>query len=128
MNEKLDDVEQRFERLTADLSNPAVIADSTRLRTLSRERSSIEKLVDTYRTYKKLLVELKGNEELLEGGDAELRAMAKEELPALGLAGPSWKRSSSCCSFRRTRMTTRTSSSSSARPPAVTKPPSSPKK
>ena len=83
MNEKLDDVEQRFERLTADLSNPAVIADSTRLRTLSRERSSIEKLVDTYRTYKKLLVELKGNEELLEGGDAELRAMAKEELPAL---------------------------------------------
>ena len=83
MNEKLDDVEQRFERLTADLSNPAVIADSTRLRTLSRERSSLEKLVDTYRTYKKLLVELQGNEELLEGGDAELKAMAKEELPAL---------------------------------------------
>lgn len=83
MNEKLDDVEQRFERLTADLSNPAVIADSTRLRALSRERSSIEKLVEAYRAYKKLLVELKGNEELLEASDAELKAMAREELPAL---------------------------------------------
>ena len=83
MNEKLDDVEQRFERLTADLSNPAVIADSTRLRALSRERASIEKLVDTYRTWKKLLVEIKGNEELLEGGDPELKAMARDELPAL---------------------------------------------
>ncbi|MDP1828610.1 MAG: peptide chain release factor 1 [Archangium sp.] len=83
MNEKLDDVEQRFERLTADLSNPAVIADSTRLRSLSRERASIEKLVETYRTWKKLLVEIKGNEELLEGGDPELKAMARDELPAL---------------------------------------------
>ena len=83
MNEKLDDVEQRFERLTADLSNPAVIADSTRLRTLSRERSSIEKIVEAYRAYKKLLKELAGNEELLEAGDAELKAMARDELPAL---------------------------------------------
>jgi peptide chain release factor 1 len=83
LNEKLDDVEQRFERLTADLSNPAVIADSTRLRSLSRERASIEKLVEAYRAYKKLMVELRGNEELLEAGDAELKAMAREELPAL---------------------------------------------
>ncbi len=83
MNQKLDDVEQRFERLTADLSNPAVIADSTRLRALSRERASIEKLVETYRTYKKLIADLQGNEELLETGDAELKAMAREELPAL---------------------------------------------
>ena len=83
MNEKLDDVEQRFERLTADLSNPAVIADSTRLRSLSRERASIEKLVESYRAYKKVLAELKGNEELLESGDADFKAMARDELPAL---------------------------------------------
>ena len=83
LNEKLDDVEQRFERLTADLSNPAVIADSTKLRALSRERASIEKLVETYRAYKKLIVELKGNEELLESSDPELKAMARDELPAL---------------------------------------------
>ena len=29
MIDKLEEVEQRFERLTADLSNPAVLSDST---------------------------------------------------------------------------------------------------
>ncbi|MBL9038867.1 MAG: peptide chain release factor 1 [Archangium sp.] len=80
---KLDDVERKFERLTADLSNPAIISDSTRLQKLSRERSSLEKLVETYRTYKRVLADEKGNEELLESSDAELKALAKDELPAL---------------------------------------------
>lgn len=83
MIEKLDEVEQRFERLTAELSSPAVLADSARLQKVSRERASIEKLVEAYRAYKRLLAELKGNEELLESGDADFKAMAREELPAL---------------------------------------------
>ncbi|HEY0882308.1 MAG TPA: peptide chain release factor 1 [Archangium sp.] len=83
MIEKLDEVEQRFERLTADLGSPAVIADSTRLRAVSRERASIEKIVEAYRVYKKVLADLTGNEELLLSGDAELKAMARDELPAL---------------------------------------------
>jgi peptide chain release factor 1 len=81
--EKLEQVEQRFERLTADLSNPSVIADSARLQKVSRERASIEKVVEAFRTYKKLLAELRGNEELLESGDAEFKALAREELPGL---------------------------------------------
>jgi peptide chain release factor 1 len=81
--EKLDEVEQRFERLTADLGNPAVIADSVRLRAVSRERASIEKVVEAYRTYKRLLKDLAGNEELLTSGDADLKEMARDELPAL---------------------------------------------
>jgi peptide chain release factor 1 len=81
--EKLEQVEQRFERLTAELSSPAVIADTARLQKVSRERASIERLVETFRAYKKLLADLKGNEELLESGDAELKALAREELPGL---------------------------------------------
>jgi peptide chain release factor 1 len=81
--EKLDEVEQRFERLTADLSSPAVLADSARLQKLSRERASIEKLVDTWRVFKKLREEIAGNKELAESGDAEMKALAKEELPSL---------------------------------------------
>ncbi|MFZ5445004.1 MAG: peptide chain release factor 1 [Myxococcota bacterium] len=83
MIEKLDDVEQRFERLTADLSSPAVLADSGRLQKLSRERASIEKLVERYREWKKLRAEIAGSRELLEGGDAEMKALAREELPGL---------------------------------------------
>jgi len=76
--QKLEEVERKFDRLTADLSNPAIIADSTKLQKLARERSSIEKLVETFRTYKKVLAD----QELLES-DPELKAMAKDELPAL---------------------------------------------
>jgi peptide chain release factor 1 len=83
MIEKLEEVEQRFERLTADLSNPAVIADSARLQKLSRERAGLERLVEAFRGYKRLREELAGNEELLESSDPELRAMAREELPQL---------------------------------------------
>ena len=83
MIEKLEEVEQRFERLTADLSNPAVISDSGRLQKLSRERAGLEKLVDAYRRYKSLRAEIAGHEELINGTDADMKALAREELPAL---------------------------------------------
>lgn len=83
MIEKLEQVEQRFERLTAELSSPTVLADSTKLQKVSRERASIEKLVEAYRALKKLQAEIVDNEELLESGDADFKAMAREELPAL---------------------------------------------
>jgi peptide chain release factor 1 len=76
--EKLEQVEQRFDRLTADLSNPAVLADSAKLQKLARERSSIEKLVETYRAYKKVAADI----QLLES-DPEMKSMAQEELPPL---------------------------------------------
>jgi peptide chain release factor 1 len=81
--DKLEEVEQKFERLTADLSNPSVIADSAKLQKLARERSSIEKLVETYRSYKAVTLDLDEHEELLRSGDADLKALAREGLPAL---------------------------------------------
>lgn len=83
MIEKLEEVEQRFERLTADLSNPQVIGDSERLQKTSRERASIEKLVETWRRLKGVRAEIAGNTELINGSDAEMKALAREELPAL---------------------------------------------
>ena len=80
MIDKLEDVEQRFERLTAELSSPIVLADSTRLQKVARERSSLEKLVERYRDYKKVIKSIAENEELL---GSELGDIAKEELPAL---------------------------------------------
>ncbi len=83
MNSKLDDVEQKFELLTAELSNPAVLADSARLQRLAKERSSLEKVVEAYRGYKKLMQELAEAEEFLNGNDIEMRAIAKEEVTGL---------------------------------------------
>jgi len=83
MIDKLEEIERRFERLTADLSNPQVLADSARMQKVAKERSSLEKLVETFRAFRKIVDEVRGNEELLAGPDLELRAMARDELPIL---------------------------------------------
>ena len=83
MDDKLQEIEQRFERLTADLSNPEVIADRARFSQVARERSQLEPLVEAFRDFRRVRAELQDNKALLEDKDADVRAMAKEELPAL---------------------------------------------
>jgi len=83
MIDKLEDVERRFERLTADLSNPDVLADSARLQKVSKERAGLEKLVEAFRTYRKVLADLDEVETWLDSGDADEKAFAREALPGL---------------------------------------------
>ena len=83
MEEKLQEIEQRFERLTADLGNPEVIGDRSRFSQVAKERAQLEQLVETFREYKRVKAVLEGNQALLQDSDPEVRAMAKEELPAL---------------------------------------------
>src|SRR5260370_41246255 len=84
MMDKLEEVQRRFERLEAELSNPEVLADSSKFQKIAKERSSLEKLVETFRSYKKVASELQDVEALLAGSEApELKAMARDDLPAL---------------------------------------------
>ncbi|MCU0699180.1 MAG: peptide chain release factor 1 [Myxococcaceae bacterium] len=83
MKDKLDEVERHFERLTAELSSPSVLADSAKLLKLTRERAGLEKLVETYRAWKKLSGDVASTKELAASGDADFKALAKEELPGL---------------------------------------------
>jgi peptide chain release factor 1 len=83
MLEKLQDVERRFDRLTAELSNPETLADSTRFRKVAKERAALEKLVETFRTYGQVKADVTQAEEWLGGTDPEANEMAREELPAL---------------------------------------------
>ena len=83
MIDKLEQVERRFERLTADLANPEVLGDSAQLRKVMKERASLEKLVETFRAYRQVLKDVAEHEELLAGPDKEMRELAREELPLL---------------------------------------------
>jgi peptide chain release factor 1 len=83
MLEKLQDVERRFERLTAELSNPDTLADSAKFRKVAKERADLEKLVETFRTYRQLKTDEEEFEAWLNGSDTEAREMARKELPAL---------------------------------------------
>src|SRR5690606_31061981 len=83
MIDKLEEVERRFERLTADLSNPDVLADSAKLQKVSKERAGLERLVETFRTWRKVLADLKEVEAWLESGGADEKEYAREALPGL---------------------------------------------
>jgi peptide chain release factor 1 len=83
MIEKLEEVERRFERLTVDLSNPETLGDSAKLQKVAKERSSLEKLVETFRSYKKVLGDLAAADEMLASSDPAEKEMAREELPSL---------------------------------------------
>ncbi|QRO00938.1 peptide chain release factor 1 [Archangium violaceum] len=83
MIDKLEEVERKFERLTADLSNPDIISDTAKLQRVSKERAGLEKLVDTFRTYRKVLADLKEVEAWLGSSDPDEKAYAREALPGL---------------------------------------------
>jgi len=83
VEDKLQEIEHRFERLTADLGNPEVIGDRARFSQVAKERAQLEPLVETFREYTRVKADLNGNRALLEDPDPDVRAMAKEEIPAL---------------------------------------------
>jgi peptide chain release factor 1 len=80
---KLEAIEQRFEELTHQLSDPAVASSGDRFRKVSKERASIEATVSALVAYRRLLKDLSENEALLGDKDPDLREMAKEELAQL---------------------------------------------
>ncbi|MBK0348349.1 peptide chain release factor 1 [Aerococcaceae bacterium zg-ZJ1578] len=84
MFEQLDTLIFRFEEVHELLSDPAVIADTKRLRDLTIEESDLRPKVEKIRRYKQVEQEIADTEEMLgEGLDAEMAEMAKLELSDL---------------------------------------------
>jgi peptide chain release factor 1 len=83
MLQKLEDVERRYVELERSLVDPTVISNRKEYARLGKERSDLEEIVQRYREWKKLSAEIEGHRSLLEEGDAEIRELAKAELPAM---------------------------------------------
>ncbi|MBC7851458.1 MAG: peptide chain release factor 1 [Chitinophagaceae bacterium] len=83
MLDKLEAIRARFEDLGVALTNPEVVSDNKKFSALSKEYRSLEKVVKTYDDYKTTLSDLTTYRDALNGDDAELRELAKEELPPL---------------------------------------------
>ncbi len=83
MLEKLEGVEHRYDELNAMLSNPEIVNDQQKFRALNREHRELEPVVEAVRELKKVTHDIEGNEELAAGDDAEMAALAKEELAGL---------------------------------------------
>jgi len=81
MFDKLNELEKKFAELSESISNPAVISDTNRFRTLMKEHSDLTPIMDAYREYKRLGQQVEDAKTLLgEESDEDLRQLAKDEI------------------------------------------------
>jgi len=87
MFDRLNELESKFENLSELISDPEVIADNNRWRTLMKEHSDLTPVIDAYREYKRVTESLEEAKELLnESSDEDLRQLAKEEIKEAQIA------------------------------------------
>jgi peptide chain release factor 1 len=83
VTQKLKSMAARYEELLRMVSDPAVQADPAAYRTLSKSVVELQPVVEAYELWQKLDRQLVENRELAGGDDAEMAALAKEEIPGL---------------------------------------------
>jgi len=77
---KLELLSARHEEIAGLLSEPDVINDQNKFRSLSMEYSQLEDVVKAFDEYQQLEQDRLGAEEMLKEDDAEMREMAQEEI------------------------------------------------
>jgi len=83
--DRLQAVEDRYDKLNELLSDPEIVNDTKKLRDYSKEQSDIQETVEAYREYKEVKEQHKEARAMLEEKlDAEMREMVKEELDETG--------------------------------------------
>ena len=85
MLDKLAEINARFEKLTDELAQPDVVQDQERYRKLSQEHSSIQEIVECYRSFLEIQKEIDDNRDLAgsKEEDPEICEMAEQEIPQL---------------------------------------------
>ncbi len=79
---RLEQLTDRFEEVSALLSDASVIADQNQFRDLSREFAEIEPIVHCFEAWRASLDDIDAANELANDSDADMRAMAADELAA----------------------------------------------
>ena len=77
---KLEGLMERYEEVQALLGEPNVVSDQEKFRALTREYSQLGEVVAGFQQYQQAEADLQAIEEMLAGDDAEMKAMAQEEL------------------------------------------------
>jgi peptide chain release factor 1 len=84
MFDKLSSVESRYEELTARLGTVELQSDVAEYKKAAKALSELEPLVEKFREFKVVEQDIAGATELANGSDADMRALADEELKSLG--------------------------------------------
>jgi peptide chain release factor 1 len=87
--EKLDEIQNKYNKLTELLSDPAVFSDFTRSQAYLKEQAELADLVNKFNEYKKILSDIKEAEEIIQSGeDDSLKELAASELAELRVKKP----------------------------------------
>ena len=83
MFERLSQLEERYEDLTRQLSDPAIVNDQENYRKVSKAHRDLEETVEIYRQYRIVQQGIADAKAMLLEADADMRSMAEEELASL---------------------------------------------
>ncbi len=81
--QKLAQLEKRYDELTQQMADPAVISDADQYRKVAKAQSELSEIVGLYRQWKSVEDSLSQARPMLQEQDPELRAMAEEEVARL---------------------------------------------
>ncbi len=82
-SQRLDDMEARFDAVTRQMADPAVIADGEAYRKIAKTRSELEDVIAKYQDYKQAKRNYDEARSMVEDPDPELRQMANDEIARL---------------------------------------------
>ena len=77
---KLDTLSERFEEISGLLSEPSIQSDQNKFRSLSQEYAQLDPIISTYNNYLVTLDDKEAATAMLGDSDADIKAMAKDEL------------------------------------------------
>ena len=77
---KVKEIEERYNALEADLSDPEVVRNQKAYQTYAKEHSMLTPIITAFRKHQSLQDEILENQSLLDDPDSEIRQLAREEL------------------------------------------------
>ena len=83
MLDKIEAIEEKYNELSNQLSDPAVISDAGRFQKLAKAHAAISELVETYQQYKRVSADLETAAEMLREEKGEAAELLKAEISDL---------------------------------------------
>ncbi len=81
LEQKLQNLRERFEELSALLADPGVIARQDQFRQYSQEYAELEPVIEAYGQWRQVGDDLEAAEAMCQDSDPEMRALGEAELP-----------------------------------------------
>src|SRR5579875_2414879 len=83
MLERLTQIETRYDDLSRQLADPAIVSDQQQYQKIAKQHRDLDEIVDNIRRLKRIEQGIQDAKAMLDEPDADMRAMAEEELAQL---------------------------------------------